>query len=176
MPLSLAVQTLDADLPTWHVARYHAWKGDDAVASCRAAGFQAHWPRVAVRQPRADPKISPLWTPYFAVAFDAKNDPWGPLLHARGIAGILSDQHGQPYTLPAGYIEALIESVGGVDGVEMPPPVHVKARMHPAKRRFMSLVDAQDPLAGLMRALGAPRTLAEQLDRDNPVIIAAGAV
>jgi transcription antitermination factor NusG len=52
--------------------------------------------------------IVPLFSRYLMVAFDARRDPWGSILHTRGVASLVCSVVGHPTSIPHGVVEDLI--------------------------------------------------------------------
>jgi len=78
--------------------------------------------------------IVPLFRRYLFVAFDASNDPWGPIRHSRGVADLIRHDDGQPTPIPPGIVEDLIARTSPRRIVDDPgsapfPDPHV-ARQH----------------------------------------------
>lgn len=88
-----------AEQRPWYVARAKSHDGLDAVDRARAAGFDAHYPRQAVRRQGRDEINAPVFPGYVLVSW-APGQDWGALLrHPVGLLSLLTTTMGDPIRL-----------------------------------------------------------------------------
>jgi len=79
-----------------------------ALVNLRQQGFTAWLPEHEVVLANRQRRIEPLFGRYGFVQFDPSADAWGPILHTRGVAGLLKRPTGAPAQVPQTAIDVLL--------------------------------------------------------------------
>lgn len=79
-----------------------------AIINLRQQGFPAWLPEHEVVLANRQRRIEPLFGRYGFVQFDQHADAWGPILHTRGVAGLLKRPTGMPAQVPQAAVDVLL--------------------------------------------------------------------
>lgn len=102
----------------WYVVRHKPFEGFRARTAIRRLGYDVHWPRVVVRQPRRNDEIQPLFPGYLFARFHVARGGWGLIHRAAGVVGILGVEAGRsPLPVPVGEVERLISRAHGMQAL-----------------------------------------------------------
>lgn len=100
----------------WYVIRHKPFEGHRARNAIRRLGFEVHWPRAIVRQPRRNDVIEPLFPGYLFARFDVARAGWAAINKPDPIVGIVGvKEQGGPIPVPVGAVERLIAQAGAID-------------------------------------------------------------
>lgn len=134
----------------WHCVRTHPQTEHWALDELSRQNWRAYLP-LHLEQRR----IVPLFSRYAFVAFDPVRDAWGPILHTRGVVGLICHAVGCPTPIPHGVVEDLQArtSPRGVvdDPGSAPFPDPIRQRAHWQNITTLS-ADARNAL--LLRLFG----------------------
>lgn len=100
----------------WYVIRHKPFEGFRARNAIRRLGYEVHWPRLIVRQPRRNDVIEPLFPGYLFARFDRLRDSWGKIRDIDAVVGVLgADNGGSPAAVPTDEVLWLIIRAGAID-------------------------------------------------------------
>jgi transcriptional antiterminator RfaH len=94
--------------PRWYCAWTHPHDEHRALHSIAGAGFEAYLPLHLDRDAYRRTRIGPLFPRYVFVRLDAERDPWGRILHCRGVGGLIRHEPDRPTPLPDAAILELL--------------------------------------------------------------------
>jgi transcription antitermination factor NusG len=136
----------------WHCVWTYPLEEHRALAELTNQRFQAYLP-LHLERPGA---IVPLFPRYAFVRFNARRDPWGSILHTRGVASLVCSVVGHPTSIPHGVVEDLIARtsprriVDDPGSSPFPNPNVRRAHWH-----NITALSADDRNALLLRLFGA---------------------
>lgn len=142
----------------WIVVHHRADDGARVRIGIRREGFEVHWPREVVRQPRRDDRLRPFLPGYMFAYPLTPHASWHRIKATvpNVIALVGVRELGVPVSPPPGFVEALIHRAGGLLTGAIPLPEDAEEAT-PVWYRGMKLRVAAGPLAGTEALFQAER-------------------
>jgi hypothetical protein len=139
----------------WYCAWTHPHDEHRAFQSIAGLGCEAYLPLHFERDRHWHKRISPLFPRYVFVRFDA-HDPWGRILHCRGVGGLIRHEPDRPTPLPDAAILELLARTSSRGVVDDPGDARPLEAPGGAKRlwRGIGALSPEDRCRLLLRLFG----------------------